>query len=157
MVDPKRKFPMAWSAALMLALAAGAAPAEDAGARMSAFGSEVAWSMESFDGRWSLVVAGGDIHETAEFAAGESPVFSLFDREGAALPDGTYQWELSGVREPVNDRVRDPENGRDSAEHVETNRIDFEPRVFSGSFTILNGAVVDPSLVEAQRGPRDEA
>ena len=83
--------------------------------------------------------------------AGAAPVFSLFDAEGNARPDGYYSWELREEFGPVNDRVRDEANGRDTEAHSETRRADISGRVVSGGFTIKNGAVVDSSLVERQQ------
>jgi hypothetical protein len=45
-----------------------------------------------------LTVSGPDgFHHRAEFGAGESPAFSIFDKAGAVVPDGSYTWELSVV------------------------------------------------------------
>ena len=80
----------------------------------------------------SIVLALADPYglvRTIQFGAGEAPVLSLFDIQGAPLPDGTYTWEL---------RV--------------TPRLGL-PLVQAGHFTIRNGDLVPSDLSEQPERP----
>ncbi len=67
------------------------------------------------------------------FEAGESLSFSLYGADGFALPDGIYKWSIE-----VRGKAAGGERG-------------FSPRVepVTGTFSIRNGAFVDPNLIEA--------
>jgi hypothetical protein len=70
---------------------------------------------------------------TFQFRAGEAPALSLFDDRGAALPDGTYTWELRAT----------PRLGRTAT-----------PLVQSGIFTLSQGHLVAPDLTEPPEASR---
>lgn len=70
---------------------------------------------------------------TFRFAAGEAPALSLFDERGAALPDGTYTWELRV--QPRGNRIT-------------------SPLFQSGHFTLADGRIIAPDLTEANQAPR---
>ncbi|MEM7355480.1 MAG: hypothetical protein AAF657_32000, partial [Acidobacteriota bacterium] len=82
-----------------------------------------------------LAVSGPDgFSFERKFAAGDALSFSIFNKAGFALPDGTYQWNLSM-----------------NAPAAEGDRAAYTPkgeRVQSGVFTISGGAFVDSDLVE---------
>lgn len=83
----------------------------------------------------SIVLAVSDpqgVVRTFQFRAGEAPALSLFDDRGAALPDGTYTWELRAT----------PRLGRAAA-----------PLVQSGTFTLSGGHLVAPDLSEPPEAP----
>ena len=96
----------------------------------------------------TLTVQGGGYISTRELAGG-SVYFAPVDPEGFQLPDGTYSWEIRLVRPALefnsilirSDQMLD--NGR-----AQRLGIGPEPLVQSGSFTIANGAIVDPGLTE---------
>ncbi|HSL84092.1 MAG TPA: hypothetical protein VLF66_15070, partial [Thermoanaerobaculia bacterium] len=99
-------------------------------------------------GRLVLTVTGPEgFHHRAEFAAGETPVFSIFDQAGGALPDGSYAWELRAV--PVDVERRDTAAGGEMAAKGarEDRRL-----VQSGSFAVLHGALVAGDESEPDSG-----
>ncbi len=132
----KNLFVAAVAAAALVAMPLAAADL----ATMSAHGGGLAWTPQgSFQGL-VLTVAGSDIWQRHEFRAGESPSF-----DAAGLADGTYTWELVAVS-----KARSRRSG-------ETGVQAAPGRVQSGSFSVVNGAVADPNLIEATavRGRRD--
>src|SRR5437588_902899 len=116
--------------------------------------------------RWEVMVAnsGGSVMITAPdgrafrraFRAGAAPDISLSDKQLEGLPDGTYTYELrlnpslsASAKEALmkargNDD--DPE-----AERAARKRPSIPAMVQSGSFAILNGAIVVAGGVEGQR------
>lgn len=75
---------------------------------------------------------------TLHFTSGEAPALSLFDAQGAPLPDGTYTWELRIT--PRREMSLDRSN--------EGTQRPANPLVHSGYFTISNGNLVAPDLKE---------
>jgi hypothetical protein len=142
---------MALALVLVLAVvpASGAEHRGDTLAAVSALGDQVAWVPNGGATRLALSVSGPGVDFAQRFD-GEAPVFSLFDDRGNTLSDGSYTWELREEMAPVNDSVRDPENGRDSAAHDSDRRVESVRRTQWGTFTVVNGAVVESSLVEEQ-------
>ncbi len=124
------------------------AMAKDPAVVATPLGAEVAFAADAPADLVMLTVSGPGTEVTERFTRGATPVFSLYDRDGASRPDGTYTWELTQEFQPVNNVVHDPANGRDTATHTERERIDMHGWTVSGSFMIVNGAVVDSSLVE---------
>lgn len=106
----------------------------------------------SFD-RMELTVGGQGHTIKQNYRSGESAHFAPVDQEGYALPDGTYKWEL--VMSP---RLKDlrPEafsNGTVSADgRTATAATAPSGQRQSGVFTIKNGMMVDPNLVEIDAG-----
>ena len=71
---------------------------------------------------------------TFNFARGEAPVLPLVDAQGVPFADGTYTWEI---------RLK-PAAGTSPARAL----------VQSGHFTVVDGSVVPPNLIEPpERGP----
>jgi hypothetical protein len=138
---------------LLLAVApvSGAENRGDSLAAVSALGDQVAWVPQSGAGRFLLVVSGPGVDFAQRFD-GDAPAFSLFDERGNSLPDGIYKWELREEMAPVNDRVRDPENGREGAEGAGTRRTEFAGRIQSGSFAVVNGGLAESGVTEAEAG-----
>ena len=126
---------------------AGAESRGDAMTEWSVLGGQVEWSAIVGADGFVLSVSGPDT-DFVEHFVGSAPVFSLFDADGNALGDGDYNWELREELAPVNDGVRDPQNGRDTEAHQSDRRIEFTGRVQVGMFTIKNGAVADSDRVE---------
>jgi hypothetical protein len=57
--------------------------------------SRVDWRAAGNDGALALTVAGpGELWLRKEFAAGQPPSLSLFDKEGQPLPEGVYVYEI---------------------------------------------------------------
>ena len=144
-----------WAAVLLAALVALPAVAQEAAeapavATMQTAPGSVSWApLASFD-KLVLTVQGGGFSSTREFSGG-SAHFAPVDPEGYQLPDGTYNWELRVIPPPLSfnrtlvrsDEISD--NGR-------THKLGVapEPLVQCGTFTIANGAIVDPGLVEPE-------
>ena len=153
-------------AVVLLAPLLLAAPAWSASQQES-----IAWRVSPGGMDWSilvpengsvLTVGGNGVNYRKVFQAGERPRFAPSDLEGA-LVDGTYKWELRvaprGI-EPVDASGQD--NGREnsvSASRQLPARARIERRQFeeslvrSGSFTVLNGGIVDPGQVEPGTRP----
>jgi hypothetical protein len=103
----------------------------------------------SFD-KLVLTVEGGGYHTTQEFTG--RPYFAAVDPEGYQLPDGSYTWELTVVP-----RTRPASRGaaEESADGRSTQAGEAsEALVQSGSFTIVNGAIVAPGPAAARPGTR---
>lgn len=80
------------------------------------------------------------------FAAGERPSLGAFDPDGNYLADGTYSWELSFTP--------DAQTRKNLQSAASANRGEAPQawRALSGSFTIRNGAIASPGLVEPGAG-----
>ena len=116
--------------------------------------------------RWDVIVpnTGGNLTISApdgrtfyrEFKAGGSPEITLSDKQFDKLPDGSYSYEVrlkpvlsAGEREALKaarGKDDDPE-----AERAARRRPVMPVLVQSGSFAILNGAIVIGGAVEGQR------
>ena len=93
------------------------------------------------------------------FAGGENPSFKPYDLEGNRLLDGIYKWEIVFWPTEVT-AVDDGANGRDpSVVKRLTRRSESRSRSNlrstrqlrlsdSSAFTIINGAIMDPSIPE---------
>jgi hypothetical protein len=131
--------------------------ANDKLANVAGGASSVRWDVSVSNSGGSLTISAPDGRVFyKEFRAGASPEISLTDKQLEKLPDGTYTYELSlrpvltaGVKKALqaargNDD--DPE-----AERAARKRIAPTALVQSGSFSILNGAIVVGGAVEDQR------
>ena len=106
-----------------------------------------------------LTISGGDFNSRTVFRGGENPSFKPYDLEGNRLLDGLYKWEIVFWPTEVT-AVDDGTNGRDpsvvkrltkrSAARSRSNlRSTRQLRLNdSGVFTIINGAIIDPSIPE---------
>jgi hypothetical protein len=59
--------------------------------------SRMTWLVAGAVGGHRLVVSGPSGLVQQNFAAGQTPAFSVFNSEGNALPDGEYTWELRSL------------------------------------------------------------
>ncbi|MEM7587308.1 MAG: hypothetical protein AAF560_28230 [Acidobacteriota bacterium] len=86
-------------------------------------------------GSYTLTVSSpGDYRSEQNFAAGEAPSFSAFDKAGQALAAGTYTWTLT----------HNPAAGDDREVAVKR-----EAQRQTGSFTIeAGGSLANPNLIE---------
>ena len=133
------------AAVLVLALAPAAGAADVAEVRASSRGLDFQPMVEH--GALVLTVSGPDgFDHRAEFKAGESPAFSIFD-QGGVLSDGSYNWELRVV--PSETQKREAFEANQSAGR---GRGGMEALVQSGSFAILGGAVVYGNETEPGAG-----
>jgi hypothetical protein len=91
-----------------------------------------------------------------EFRAGASPDFPLTDKQGNRLPDGQYTYELRltpvlspEVRKALAEaRGKDDDDAAVEREMRKRGQLPTQPLVQSGTFSILNGAVVVAGAVE---------
>jgi hypothetical protein len=112
------------------------------------------WSLPAGFGAATLTVANPDGGVfTLRFAAGEPISLSLFDAKGAAMPDGTYNWELTAsprVRQRAR-REAEAARGIAGAERAPLG----EGIRQSGSFSIVGGALVNPNQAETGNTARE--
>jgi hypothetical protein len=131
--------------------------AKDNLANLSGGGASVRWEVLVANSGVSLTISAPDgrsFHKDYE-AGGASPEFSISDRQLEGLPDGNYTYELRlkptlspALKEAMKARGVDDEQDakRNARKHPALPTL-----VQSGSFAILNGAVVVPGAVEGQR------
>lgn len=126
-------------------------------ANVTGGGSSIRWDVVGSNSGGSLTISAPDGRVFyREFKAGASPEITLSDRQLEKLPDGVYAYELRlrpvlspGAREALaksRGKDDDPE-----AERAGRKRPALPVLVQSGSFSILNGAVVVGGAVEDQR------
>jgi hypothetical protein len=126
-------------------------------ANMTGGGSSVKWDVSVPYSVVTLTISAPDGRVfRREFRAGVSAEFSLSDRQVEKLPDGSYAYEL--VLAPVlTPAARDQlKAGRANDDDSETDRTarkhaSVPTMVQSGSFSILNGAIIVGGGVEGQR------
>src|SRR6266850_2501117 len=128
-------------------------------ANVSGGGSSIKWDVLVANSGMSLTVSFPDGRSfTREYKAGSSPDVTLSDRQLNGLPDGVYGYEL---------RLR-PQLSAGEREALKAARKDDEPEdvramrkrpvlpvlVQSGSFAVLNGAIVVGGASEGQRSAK---
>ncbi|HEX7807812.1 MAG TPA: tail fiber domain-containing protein [Thermoanaerobaculia bacterium] len=91
---------------------------------------------------------------TDTFRGGQSPSFSIADADTLSdMEDGVYNYELRLVPNVSADVAKKLAAARKSGDDAAARKImkdaGLEPVVQSGSFTVVNGRIVDPNLVEA--------
>jgi hypothetical protein len=135
------KVQVVWPAVVLLAAACLALPPVAAAqnvAEMRAASAGVDFHPLVEYGALVLTVSGPDGYAfRAEFGAGESPFFSIFDEAGGVLPDGTYNYELRVA--PTNTQRREAFEANQAATK---SRGGVEALAQSGAFSIADGAVV---------------
>jgi hypothetical protein len=124
-------------------------------ATITASASSVRWKLDVPDATATLIVAAPDGRIfRREFKAGAPLEFTITDNEKKKLPDGQYTYELrlSPVLSREARRALAAQRGRDTdAEAVRTARkpsAPARPLVESGSFSIVQGAVIVAGEVE---------
>lgn len=147
----------AWVAvalAALVAVPALAAEMPEPVAAMNVSPGSISWAPRVAYDKLVLTVSGGGIDTSQEFAAGVSPRFVPVDDEGYQLPDGTYTWQLTVIPRTLDLNSR-TFRSEVASEDGRTMRAATHPerQVQSGAFTIANGAIADPSLVEQRAAP----
>ena len=129
-------------------------------ANMSGGGSSVRWNVvaPNAGGKLTITAPDGRVFYR-EFKSGGSPEITLSDKQLEGLPDGAYGYELrlrpalsAGEREALKTargKDDDPE-----AERAGRKRPVMPVLVQSGSFSILNGAIVIGGAVEGERSAK---
>ena len=144
-----------WAAVLLAALVALPAVSQEAAetpsvATMRTAPGSVSWQpLVSYD-KLVLTVQGGGFLSTREFTGGGA-YFAPVDPEGFQLPDGTYNWEIRLSPPPLafNDSLTRSDEMSDGGRTQKLGTAP-EPLVQSGFFTIANGAIADPELIEPE-------
>jgi hypothetical protein len=149
---------------LLAALCAGPALAGDSGwqqvATPSTGSTTIEWQPQADAAGYVLTVSAPDgVVVRREFKAREIPSFSLFDANGQARADGTYEYELRAVPridKATREQLRAAREAGDEASVIaelqKAGRIPSEALVQSGSFTIAGGAFVSSDATEAGAG-----
>jgi hypothetical protein len=127
-------------------------------ANVTGGGSSIKWDVIVANSGMSLTVSFPDGRSfTREYKAGSSPDITLSDRQLSGLPDGVYGYELrlrpqlsAAEREALRAARKDDEP---EAERAMRKRPVVPVLVQSGSFAIVNGAIVVGGAVE----PRSNA
>jgi hypothetical protein len=129
-------------------------------ATISAVGSGVRWDVVTPYSALTMTVSAPDGRVFSQvFKGGSSPQFSIVDAHGERLPDGQYTYELrlaptSPPRKDSTSNGRGKEDEPESVRAARKSAVPAQPLVESGSFSIGNGAVINPAAVEERsRGP----
>jgi len=123
-------------------------------AAISAHGSDVRWDVAAPGAGGTLTISAPDGRVfTKTFKGGSSPQFSIADAHGERLPDGQYTYELrltpaTSARKDSTSNGRGKEDEPESVRAARKSAAPAQPLVESGSFSIVNGAVVNPAAVE---------
>jgi len=153
----QKSFLLVIFAAVVLACLQTAALGQDGNlANVSGGGSSIKWDVVVANSGMSLTVSFPDGRSfTREYKAGTSPDITLSDRQLNGLPDGVYGYELrlrpqlsAGEREALRAARKDDEP---EAERAMRKRPVVPVLVQSGSFAILNGAIIVGGASEGQR------
>src|SRR6266542_1977335 len=121
---------------------------------MSSMGSSVRWDVAAPNSGMTMIVSAPDGRVfRKEFKAGSSPEFMITDKQGDRLPDGAYTYELrlSPVLSPAVKQELAAARGKDDdPEDVRATRkrVMLPAMVQSGTFSILNGAIVVAGATE---------
>jgi hypothetical protein len=126
-------------------------------ANMSGGGSSVRWDVSVQHAGLTLTVSAPDGRVfRKEFRPGSAAGFTVTDKQGERLPDGTYTYELSltpnlsaGAKDTLKSgRAKDDDS---ETERTSRKRATVPSLVQSGSFSILNGSIIVAGAVEGQR------
>jgi len=131
-------------------------------ASITGLGSSVRWDVAGPHAAVTLSVATPDGQVISkEFAAGTAPEFRLTDANGERLPDGQYVYELRltpVIAADVKERLK---AAREKGNSEEVQRdlkkrgmLPSRTQVQSGSFAVVNGAVILPGATEGGRPGR---
>jgi hypothetical protein len=126
-------------------------------ANVTGGGSSVRWDTLVANSGMSLTVSFPDGRSfTREYKAGTSPEINLSDRQLEGLPDGVYGYELR-LRPRLSAAEREAlkaARGKDDepeAERAMRKRPAVPVLVQSGSFAIMNGAIIVGGAIEGER------
>ncbi|HEY6045961.1 MAG TPA: hypothetical protein VIU65_05115, partial [Pyrinomonadaceae bacterium] len=156
----RKSFSMVVFAALIFACLQTAVlgqTAKDKLANVAGGGSSVRWDVSVSNSGGSLTISAPDGRVFyKEFRAGAAPEITLSDKQFDGLPDGTYSFELRlrPVLSPAAKEALVAARGKDDdpeAERAARKRPAVPALIQSGSFSILNGAIITGGAVEGQR------
>jgi hypothetical protein len=129
-------------------------------ASLSPNGSSVRWDVSAQHSGAVVTVSApdGQVYRK-EFRGNASPEFPLTDKQGNRLPDGQYTYEVRLTpilaSEVKKELAKSREKGGDDDAATERDmrkrgQLPSQPLVQSGTFTILNGAVVVSGATESE-------
>ena len=126
-------------------------------ANMSVGGGSVRWDITVPNGGGSITIAFPDGRSVTKELHGSSVQFDITDKQLDGVPDGVYNYDLRltplltpGQKDAImkaRGKDDDPESDRAGRK-----RPTVTPLVQSGTFAVLNGVLVGPGAIEAQRG-----
>ena len=116
-------------------------------ATISANGSSVRWDVAAAQAGMSITIAAPDGRVFRQESKGASAEFALSDKQGNRLPDGQYTYELRlnpEISKAAKEKLAAARGNDDDAEDVRATRVraTMPGLVESGSFSIINGAVI---------------
>jgi hypothetical protein len=122
-------------------------------AAINGSGSSVRWDVTAPNAGLTLIVSAPDGRVFSKtFKGGASPNFSIADAQGERLPDGQYSYELrlTPSSAPRKDSTSNGRGKEDEPEAVRAARksVPAQPLVESGSFSVVNGAVIVAGAAE---------
>ena len=108
--------------------------------------NQIIWVPSASGNRLSVTVTGpGDYAFTHVYKKNELAIFQAIDPDGNPLPDGSYNYEIEELLDNPNKR---PANDKNGLPEKSPGKGPLFQRL-SGSFTVLNGVLVDPNLEES--------
>ena len=123
-------------------------------------GSSARWDVAAPNAGLTLIVSAPDGRVFSKnFKAGSSPNFSIADAQGERLPDGQYSYELrltpvsSPTRKDATSNGRGKDDEPEAVRAARKSAAPSQPVVESGSFSIVNGAVIVAGSSE-EAGPK---
>src|ERR1044072_3204505 len=147
--------PMALAVLCLQATAAGQTANESKLANMTGAGSSIRLDVLVANSGSTLTISSPDGRTfRKDYKAGVTPEFSIIDKAGERLPDGTYTYELRVVPAAgVLEKLRASRRGDDDSETDRTSRKgpNLPNLVQSGSFAIANGSVIVAGAIEDPR------
>jgi hypothetical protein len=123
-------------------------------AAINASGSSVRWDVAAPNAGITLIISAPDGRVFSKsFKGGSTPNFSITDAQGEKLPDGQYTYELrltpaSLARNAATSNGRGKDDEPEAVRAARKSAMPSQPVVESGSFSIVNGAVVTAGASE---------
>src|SRR3954469_22125578 len=108
----------------------------------------VRWDLLASDAGGSITISFPDGRSFTKDFKGSSIQFDLTDKQLDGAPDGVYNYELRTGSSAKVKRTKDDEPEGDRASRK---RAAVAPSVQSGTFAIVNGALIGPGAVEGER------
>ena len=130
---------------------------QDKGVAISGGGLSVKWDVYVPHSGLTLTISAPDGQVFRKEVKGRSAEFTLTDKKGERFPDGHYSYELRVTPQIPTDVIEmlaaARAKGNDEEVHrelVKRGALAAQPLVVSGGFSILNGVVVVPGMVEEE-------
>jgi hypothetical protein len=115
---------------------------------MTVGAGSVRWDLLASDAGGSITISFPDGRSFTKDFKGSSVQFDLTDKQLDGAPDGVYNYELRTGSSAKVKRTKDDEPESDRASRK---RAAVAPSVQSGTFAIVNGALIGPGAIEGER------